>query len=243
MMHTRVLVVVPTYNERDTIETLLSGLTASYPNISVLVVDDGSPDQTATIVRSHPAFGAQVSILERSGKQGLGTAYLAGFAWGLARDFDIIVEMDADGSHRVADLPRLLDAIAHADVVQGSRWVDGGATQRWPWYRQLISRGGSAYARWMLRLDIRDVTGGFRAYTAEALRSMQLKNVESAGYCFQIDMLRRAVQAGLTIVEVPITFVERGQGKSKMSSDIVIEAMWRVTLWGFELRFGGFGKG
>jgi dolichol-phosphate mannosyltransferase len=173
--------------------------------------------------------------MHRKGKQGLGSAYRAGFAWGLERGYDVFVEMDADGSHRPEDLGRLLQASAHgADLVLGSRWVPGGGVVNWPWYRRLISRGGTFYAQLMLGIPIKDATGGYRAFRRETLERLPLDEVASQGYCFQIDMARRVLDAGMSIVEVPITFVERVRGESKMSGGIVREALWRVTVWGFE---------
>jgi dolichol-phosphate mannosyltransferase len=183
-------------------------------------------------------------VLHRAGKEGLGAAYRAGMQWALDAGFEAIVEMDADGSHQPEELPRLLDALHHddgddgddgqdgADVVLGSRWVQGGGVVNWPASRRMISRGGSAYSRLALGLPVRDVTGGFRAFTADALRRLHFERTDSQGYCFQIDMTRRAFEAGLRIVEVPITFVERERGASKMGGGIVVEAMLRVTVWG-----------
>lgn len=235
---TEVLVIVPTYNEARNVHTLLDGLVTEYPQVQVLVVDDGSPDGTANVVHEHPEFGNRIHLLSRTAKTGLGRAYLAGFAWGLERGFTYLVEMDADLSHRVQDLAVLLRSADAADVVQGSRWVPGGGTRNWPWYRKLISRGGSTYARIMLGLGVKDVTGGFRLYRATLLRELKLDNVESAGYCFQIDMLRRVASVGAKIVECPIIFVERTHGSSKMTSGIVLEAMSKVTVWGVRRLFG-----
>jgi len=173
--------------------------------------------------------------MHRGSKQGLGSAYRAGFAWGLGRGYDILVEMDADGSHRAEDLGQLLTASERgADLVLGSRWVPGGGVVNWPWHRRLISRGGTFYARMMLGLPIKDATGGFRAFRRETLQRLPLDEVASQGYCFQIDMARRVVNEGMSVVEVPSTFVERVRGHSKMSGNIVREALWRVTIWGFQ---------
>jgi dolichol-phosphate mannosyltransferase len=173
-----------------------------------------------------------VHVLHRDAKAGLGAAYIAGFRWALAEGYDVLVEMDADGSHQPEELPLLLDALTGADLVLGSRWVPGGTVRNWPRSRELLSRGGNTYARMMLGIGLKDATGGYRAYRASALRAIALDEVGSQGYCFQIDLATRVLQAGLRVVEVPITFVERVHGTSKMSRAIVLEALWRVTVWG-----------
>jgi dolichol-phosphate mannosyltransferase len=176
-------------------------------------------------------------FLHRPGKQGLGAAYLAGFRWGMGRGYDVLVEMDADGSHRPEELPRLLAALDRgADLVLGSRWVPGGQVVDWPASREWLSRGGSAYSRLLLRVPVRDVTGGFRAFRLRTLEGIGLDDVESQGYCFQVDLLRRTVEGGFRVAEVPITFVERQHGDSKMNRAIVTEALWRVTVWGLRSR-------
>jgi dolichol-phosphate mannosyltransferase len=230
----RVVVIIPTYNERDTLAAIVGRVRTSVPDADVLVADDNSPDGTGRIADDLAARDERVHVMHRLGKEGLGAAYLAGFAWALQEGYDVVVEMDADGSHQPEQLPRLLDALADADLVLGSRWVPGGRTENWPASRQFISRGGSAYTRLMLGIPLRDVTGGFRAFRASTLRALDLDEVASQGYCFQIDLAWRAVQRGLRVVEVPITFVERTQGASKMSRKIVVEALWRVTAWGVD---------
>ncbi|PZQ92081.1 MAG: dolichol-phosphate mannosyltransferase [Leifsonia xyli] len=233
------MVILPTYNERENLQRMVERLWASVPHAHVLVVDDGSPDGTGDLADAIAAADDRVHVLHRTVKAGLGAAYLAGFQWALHDGFDVIVECDADGSHQPEELPRLLQAIAEgADLVIGSRWVDGGSVVDWPLGRRLLSRGGSAYARLMLRLPQRDVTGGYRAFRAATLDSLALGTVASEGYCFQIELLWRAVRRGFRIVEVPITFTERTHGTSKMDSRIVIEAMWRVTGWGLALLAG-----
>ena len=227
-----VLVVVPTYQERDNIEQIVARVRHSVPDAHVLVADDGSPDGTGDVADALAAADDHVQVLHRESKQGLGAAYLAGFAWGLERGFDVLVEMDADGSHQPEQLPRLLDALRDADLVLGSRWVPGGKVENWPVHRKLISRGGTTYARLALGVPIRDVTGGYRAFRADTLRRLDLHDVASQGYCFQIDLAWRAVQRGLRVVEVPITFVERERGQSKMSGAIVRESLVRVSAWG-----------
>ena len=237
----RTIVILPTYNERENIGPVVGRIRASAPEVDVLVVDDGSPDGTGEIADALAATDANVKVLHRAGKQGLGAAYRAGMAWALDAGYDAVVEMDADGSHRPEELPTLLARLrsasksqptAGADLVLGSRWVEGGGVVNWPARRRFLSKGGSTYSRLWLGVPAKDVTGGFRAFTADALRRIHFEGVESQGYCFQIDMLRRAYGAGLTVVEVPITFVEREHGASKMTGGIVAEAMLRVTGWG-----------
>lgn len=234
MPHT--LVIIPTYNERENIEPIVTRVLAAVPGADILIVDDASPDGTGVLADALSARHPNVHVLHRLAKNGLGAAYLEAFTWGLSRGYSRLVQMDADGSHLPEQLPGLLAAADTADVVMGSRWVPGGAVRNWPWHRLALSRGGSSYSRILLNLPQRDVTGGFRVYSASALERMQLARVDSLGYCFQIDMLLHAVRAGLRVVEVPITFIERTHGRSKMSGGIVLEAMARVTLWGLSGR-------
>ena len=231
-----VLLVIPTYDERENIEPIVGRVRASVPEAHLLVVDDASPDGTGDLADALAAGDHHVHVLHRTAKEGLGAAYLAGFAWGLGRGYDVIVEMDADGSHQPEQLPRLLERLADADLVLGSRWVPGGSVVNWPLYRKLISRGGTTYARLALGVPIHDVTGGYRAFRATALRALDLQDVASQGYCFQIDLAWRAVQRGLRVEEVPITFVERERGESKMSGAIVRESLTLVTAWGVRHR-------
>ncbi|HEX7834194.1 MAG TPA: glycosyltransferase family 2 protein [Pseudolysinimonas sp.] len=232
---TRTVVIIPTYNERVNLREIVRRVHDWVEGAHVLVVDDASPDGTGALADELSAGDPRIHVLHRAGKAGLGAAYRAGFAWALERGYEQVVEMDADGSHDPAHLPALLAALAEADVVLGSRWVAGGGTEGWPLRRRFLSRGGSAYARLMLRLKQRDVTGGFRAYRADALRRIDPATVDSQGYSFQIELLWRASQQGLRITEVPITFVERVHGESKMSSAIVVEALVRVTRWGLRM--------
>lgn len=236
----RVLVVVPTYNERENLPLALDRLRAHVPQADVLVVDDGSPDGTGEVaekIADQEVDGPRrVHVLHRSGKLGLGTAYIAGFHWALERSYDVVVEMDADGSHRAEDLPRLLDALQDADLVLGSRWVPGGKVLNWPMSRHVLSRGANTYTRIILGIPLGDATGGFRAYRATLLRDLTLDDIASQGYCFQVDMAWRAVRQGARVVEVPITFVERELGTSKMSRAIVVEALVSVTRWGIAER-------
>ena len=241
----RPLVVIPTYNERENLAAIVERVRTAVPAARVLVVDDSSPDGTGVLADELAAADAAVLTLHRTGKEGLGAAYLAAFDWALERGFDPIVQLDADGSHLPEQLPSLLAALEGTDVsgeavdvVIGSRWIPGGTIENWPRHREWLSRGGSAYARWMLRLPTRDATAGYRAFRAEALRRLHVEDVHTRGYGFQVDMLWHASQAGLTIVEVPVTFVERVHGRSKMSPGIVLEAMLRVTGWGLRTRLG-----
>jgi dolichol-phosphate mannosyltransferase len=231
-MPSPVLVVIPTYDERESLPVVLARLRAAVPAADVLVVDDDSPDGTGRLADEIAAADPQVRVLHRRAKEGLGAAYLAGFGWGLDRGYAALVEMDADGSHAPEELPRLLAALDRADVVLGSRWVEGGTVVDWPRWRKALSRSGNAYARLLLRLPVHDATGGFRAYRREVLENIELDGVASAGYCFQVDLVWRAWQAGYRVVEVPIRFVERAAGASKMTQGIVAEALWRVTVWG-----------
>jgi dolichol-phosphate mannosyltransferase len=235
----RTLVVVPTYNELESIPGALARLAAHVPDAHVLVVDDGSPDGTGALVEQIAAAESgprEIHVLHRSGKQGLGTAYVAGFRWALERGYDVICEMDADGSHRAQDLPLLLAALDGADLALGSRWVPGGSVVNWPRHRELLSRGANTYTRLMLGIPLRDATGGFRAYRADLLRSLPLGEVQSQGYCFQVDMSWRSVRAGARTIEIPITFVERAAGASKMNRAIIVEALVSVTRWGIAER-------
>lgn len=232
----RVCVLIPTYNERDSLPGVLQRLRATVPAADVLVLDDDSPDGTGLLAAEAAAADPQVHVLHRPGKQGLGRAYLAGFAWAAERGYDAVVEMDADGSHLPEQLPDLLTAAETADVVIGSRWVPGGAIHRWPAIRKALSRGGNLYVRGALGIPVRDATAGYRVYRVGALQSLDLADVASQGYCFQVDLTLRAVDRGLTVVEVPIDFVERELGSSKMGRDIVVEALTRVTGWGLARR-------
>ncbi len=231
-----VLVIVPTYNERDNLEIIAGRLHEAVPDAHLLVVDDNSPDGTGAIADDLAAQQEWAHVLHRADKEGLGAAYVAGFGWAKERGYDVVVEMDADGSHAPEQLPLLLAALEHADLVLGSRWVDGGAVVNWPRSRELLSRGGNAYTRLALGLPLKDATGGYRAYRREVLDTVLASGVASQGYCFQVDLAWQIWRAGHRVVEVPITFVERERGESKMSRAIVVEALWRVTVWGFRSR-------
>lgn len=235
----RILVIVPTYNEREALPLIVKRIRAAVPEADILVADDNSPDGTGTIADSLADTDEHVQVMHRHGKEGLGAAYIAGFTWGLQNNYDVLVEMDADGSHQPEQLPRLLDALRDADLVLGSRWIAGGGTQNWSKARELLSRGGNVYTRAMLGVPIHDATGGYRAFRADTLRRLDLHTVASQGYCFQVDLAWRTVQRGMVVKEVPITFVERSVGDSKMSKAIVAEALLRVTQWGAQERLRG----
>jgi dolichol-phosphate mannosyltransferase len=228
-----VLVIVPTYNEIESLAVILGRIRQSLPGADVLVVDDASPDGTGELAAALAAADPGLTVLHRTEKQGLGVAYRAGFEHALAAGYDYVVEMDADGSHDPADLPPMLKlARGGADLVIGSRWVPGGRVLNWPWIRQAISRAGNTYSRAVLGSRIRDLTSGFRVFTAGALRSVELSTVSSQGYCFQIELAWLLERNEKTVVEYPIVFVERAAGRSKMHLGIVAEALIRVTLWG-----------
>lgn len=232
----RVAVLIPTYNERDTLPVVVERVRREVPEVDVVVLDDNSPDGTGAVADALAADDPQVHVLHRAGKEGLGAAYLAGFRWALDAGYDAVVEMDADGSHRPEHLPSLLAAAEHADAVIGSRWVKGGSVVNWPLHRKALSVGGNLYVRVLLGMPVHDATAGYRVYRADALRQMGLEDVASQGYCFQTDLTWRAVKEGLTVVEVPITFVEREVGQSKMSRDIMTESLRLITQWGVRHR-------
>ena len=231
------LVVIPTYDERAALPGTLERLRRAVPAAHVLVVDDASPDGTGEWAQEVSRTDPAVHVLHRPGKQGLGPAYLAGFAWGLEHGYEQLVEMDADASHRPEQLPSLLEGVRRgADLAIGSRWVPGGAVHDWPAHRRLLSRGANLYVRALMGLGVADATAGFRVFRAELLERLMDGEIASQGYCFQVDMTRRARDLGAVIAEVPIDFDERTEGASKMSSSIVREALVRVTLWGLARR-------
>jgi dolichol-phosphate mannosyltransferase len=234
-----VLVIVPTYDEIESLAPLVARVRAALPLAHVLVVDDSSPDGTGDLAESLAAADSSIAVMHRTEKDGLGRAYLAGFAWALERGYDFVVEIDADGSHDPAELPVMV-ALARggADLVIGSRWVPGGAVLNWPWLRRAISRTGNAYSRVALRSRIRDITAGFRVFRASTLATIDTASVSSQGYCFQVEVAWRVERAGLVVAEHPIIFVERASGESKMHFGIVSEALLRVTQWGLAERLG-----
>lgn len=238
------LVVIPTFNERENLPLIVERLLAALPGVHVLVVDDSSPDGTGDVADALAAGDAagRVHVLHRVEKDGLGKAYLAGFGWGLDRDYEVLIEMDADGSHAPEQLERLLTGInSGADLVIGSRYVPGGKLVNWPRRREVLSRGANTYARLALGAKVHDITAGFRAYRRKVLESIGLDSVDSAGYCFQIDLAWRSIQAGFDVREVPITFTEREIGQSKMSGGVMSEAFLRVARWGVENRLSQLG--
>ncbi|MFW0155074.1 polyprenol monophosphomannose synthase [Rothia sp. P6271] len=234
----RVLTVIPTYNEKENLPVVVRELRAAVPTCHILVVDDNSPDGTGDLADEIAAKDSQVHVLHRAVKDGLGGAYIAGFKWGLSEGYDVLVEMDADGSHRPEQLPALLKAIENgADLAIGSRYVPGGKTENWPIHRQILSRGANLYTKIILGTKINDITAGYRAFRRGAIERLLLNDTDSKGYVFQVDLAWRAEQAGLNIVEVPITFVERAIGTSKMDSSIILDSMTKVTGWGLTSRY------
>ena len=236
----RTLVVVPTYNEAESIRPIIERIRRSVPDADLLIVDDGSPDGTGRIADQLAEGDERLTVLHRPRKAGLGGAYLEGFARAIEFGYDAVVEIDADGSHDPAELPAMLSLLTdrQADLVIGSRWVTGGAVENWPAARRAISRAGNRYARFMLRSSIHDLTAGFRAYRTSALRDLDRDVVSSQGYCFQVELAWRIEATGGSVVEHPIVFVERTTGRSKMGPGIVAEALVRVTGWGVSSRFG-----
>ena len=233
----RVLVIIPTFDERENLPPILDRVRSAVPDADVLVVDDASPDGTGELADQRAAADPHIQVLHRSAKNGLGAAYVAAFRWGQDRGYTVLVEMDADGSHPPEQLPDLLAALADADLVIGSRYVPGGSVVNWPRRREALSRGANLYSRLALGVPVHDVTAGFRAYRAQVLAELPLAQVESRGYCFQVDLTLRTVEAGFRVVEVPITFTERAIGVSKMSSDVMREALVKITSWGVQRRW------
>ena len=234
-MDEKVLIIVPTYNERENIESLLDRVFEQLPTAHVLIVDDNSPDGTGELADELSRADDRVQVMHRSGKMGLGTAYVAGFRYGLAREYQYLFEMDADFSHDPKYLPGMLAmARGGVDLVLGSRYMPGGGTENWAPWRKILSRGGSTYARTVLGVEVRDLTGGFKCFRRRVLEALDLDAVRSEGYSFQIEMTYRAVCKGFTVGETPIVFVDRREGQSKMSRDIFLEAIWMV----WKLRLG-----
>ncbi len=244
----KTLVIIPTYNERESLPVQIAGVRNHAPNVDILVADDNSPDGTGEWADAQAEADSHVHVLHRTAKEGLGAAYRAGFAWGLERGYEVLVEMDADGSHQARQLPDLLAKVGEGrgeyDLVIGSRWVPGGTVVNWPASRKMLSVWANRYVRLVLGIPVRDATAGYRAYTAATLKAINLDDVDSQGYGFQVDMTLRAIREGATVTEVPIEFVERVQGVSKMSGSIVREAFLKVFLWGLARPFrrGGVKK-
>lgn len=237
------LVIVPTFNELENLPIVIENIHHFSPESHILIVDDSSPDGTGQLADALSSEDHRMSVLHRKEKNGLGPAYIAGFEWGIKQGYKVLLEMDADGSHPASALPKMIDAVSgenSADLAIGSRWVTGGSVVNWPMYRKFISRGGSWYARTMLGVKVKDVTAGYRAFKVGVLQQIDLSDVDSQGYCFQIDLTRRTLQLGYSIVEIPIEFKERELGTSKMSGSIVLEAMAQVTKWGFSRIFRNF---
>jgi dolichol-phosphate mannosyltransferase len=234
----RVLVIIPTYNESENLQPITARIRKAVGSAHILVADDNSPDGTGALADGLAAADDHIHVLHRKGKEGLGAAYIAGFRWGLEQGYDVLIEHDADGSHQPEYLPVMLERLRTADVVKGSRYVRGGSTKGWPFHRELLSRGGNLWTRLWLGLSVKDATGGFAAWRATTLRGIDLAGVEAAGYGFQVDLIWRALRNGFTVAEVPIEFIEREYGTSKMSGKIVAEAMLLTTRWGLKHRFG-----
>ena len=234
------LICIPTYNEAENIVGIIERtLATNIEGLSILVIDDGSPDGTARLVEevAEKLADPRIHLLRRNSKSGLGPAYLAAFDWALQGSYDYVIEMDADGSHQPEELSRLIEASQNADLVLGTRWMPGGKVENWPIYRRAISRIGTWYAEIALKVPYKDLTGGYRVLSRNLLESIDLRGIQTLGYGFQIEIAMRAFDAGLRVVQVPITFIERTQGRSKMNRRIVFEALERTTIWGFQRRF------
>ena len=232
----RVLVIIPTYNEADNVRLITGRVRKAVPNVDILVADDNSPDGTGAIADELAEADDHIFVMHRAGKEGLGEAYKAGFAWGKDKGYDAVVEMDADGSHAPEELPKLLDALADNDAVLGTRYIPGGSVHNWPMRRLLLSRGGNIYIRMALGMPFRDATGGYRAYRIGVLDKIDVATIASTGYSFQVELAWRAYRQGFRMAEVPITFTEREHGVSKMSGKIFKEQLLRVTVWGVQTR-------
>jgi dolichol-phosphate mannosyltransferase len=236
------VVILPTYNELENLPVILNNIVINVPNVDVLIVDDGSPDGTGELADKWAEEYPQVHVLHHGPKQGLGVAYIDAFAWALDQGYETLIEMDADGSHPYQALPRMLELAGQYDLVLGSRWIPGGNVDNWTWSREMMSRGGNAYTRFMLRLPVHDASGGFRAYNRRIFDEVSLAEIASRGYCFQIDLVIRVLQAGFNVVEFPIEFVDRVRGQSKMNTAIAVESLLRITEWGFTRRKRYSGK-
>jgi len=237
----RILVIIPTYNESGNIESIVSRLRAAVPAADVLIADDNSPDGTGDIADKLAAGDGQIHVLHRDEKQGLGAAYLAGFDWGLEHGYDVLAEMDADGSHQPEQLPSLLEALEQADMVKGSRWMRGGSVVDWDKKRELLSRGANIWVQAIMDVPVHDSTGGYNVFRADILRQIDLDSITSKGYAFQIDMTRQVLEAGGVVAEVPIEFQDRTVGESKMSGSIIKEALVKTAGWGAKRRLSQIG--
>ncbi len=228
----KTLVLMPTFNEISTLESSVKHLISINPELDVLVIDDNSPDGTGYLADQLAKIDGRVNVLHRSAKSGLGRAYIAGFSWGIAQGYELLVQMDADGSHRPEDLPTLLAQAQEAELVIGSRWIGGGEVKNWPKYRKLISKFGNWYAAAALNSKLKDMTAGFRVYQADLVRRLDLNSIEAQGYGFQVEMTYQTQKLGAKVIEIPIQFIERENGVSKMTFEIVIEAFLLCTKWG-----------
>jgi glycosyltransferase involved in cell wall biosynthesis len=235
-MSDKVLVIIPTYNEAESISKIVARVLASVPEAHILVADDNSPDGTGRLADSLALVEPKIHVLHRAAKEGLGRAYIAGFKWALDAGYDVVVEMDADGSHQPEELPRLLKALAHADMVKGSRWMTGGSVVDWSLHREVLSRAANVWVMAAMNLPIHDATGGYNLFKAETLRKIDLDSIASKGYSFQVDMTRRVLENGGVVGEVPIEFHEREAGVAKMSGNIIQEALIQTAIWGFQRR-------
>jgi dolichol-phosphate mannosyltransferase len=233
----RVIMVIPTYNEAENLSGIVTRLRSAQPTVDILIVDDNSPDGTGNLADSLAQKDPAISVLHRDKKAGLGAAYLHGFSVALTLGYDVVGEMDADGSHQPEQLDRLLKGLQNADLVIGARWIPGGSAVNWPWPRKLLSRGGNLYVRLLLGIPLRDATAGYRLFRRSTLEAIDLHSVQSTGYVFQTDLAYRSIRAGLKVVEVPIDFVERERGTSKMSGQVAIESLAKITRWGIAQRF------
>jgi dolichol-phosphate mannosyltransferase len=229
-------VIIPTYNEAENIRLITERVRRAVPPVDILVADDNSPDGTGAIADELAAADDHIFVMHRPGKEGLGAAYVAGFAWAKDKGYDAVVEMDADGSHAPEELHKLLDALRDNDAVLGTRYVPGGSVHNWPLHRLVLSRGGNLYIRMALGMPFKDATGGYRAYRMAVLDRIDVATVASQGYSFQVELAWRAYRNGFRIVEVPITFTERERGASKMNTNIFREQLLRVTVWGVQAR-------
>lgn len=238
----RAVMVVPTYNEIDNLADVVAGIRAAAPDVDILVVDDDSPDGTGELADRLAKADPHVQVLHRPEKQGLGAAYSDGFRRALDAGYDLIGEMDADGSHQPGQLPLLLKAIEDADLVIGSRWIPGGSVVNWPWHRRALSRAGNLYTRFLLGIRVKDATAGFRIFRRETLQTIRLERVQSLGYVFQVELVYRTLAAGLRVAEVPIEFVERERGDSKMTPEVARESLVRITRWGVRQRLRRTGR-
>ncbi len=232
----RTVMVIPTYNEAENLAEVVARVRRAAPEVDILVVDDNSPDGTGDLADGLAASDSQISVLHRSAKEGLGAAYIHGFRVALDAGYDAIGEMDADGSHQPEELPSLLAALEHSDLVIGARWIPGGTVENWPWHRMLLSRGGNLYTRLLLGIRVKDATAGYRVFRRGTLEAIGLGRVQALGYVFQVELAYRTLQAGLRVTEVPIRFVERVRGDSKMTPEVARESLVRITRWGLSER-------